>query len=433
MYYFIGIKGSGMASLACILKDQKEEVAGSDIDKYIFIQKTLEDKGIPIYSFDKNNIKDHMNVIIGNAFDSNNEEVAAALQNPTVKTFTYPQFLGHLVEQYKSICVCGTHGKTGTTGMLSHVLGSVDKTGYLIGDGTGYMPQDSTFFVLESCEYKRNFLHYHPDYTLLLNIELDHVDYYKDMDDYLNAFETFVNQAKKGVAIFGDDDTSHQINVKVNHLFYGLKKTNDVFADNVVENEEGVHFDCYYKGTFFGSFHFPLYGLHLLYNALGVITIGILNGLDANLLQDSIASFSGVKRRFNIETKNENVYIDDYAHHPTAIKMTIQAAKQKYPNKKIIAIFKPDRFSRIHYFLDGFNDAFQGADATFLCDFPENAQKEEGIEIGIEDLKRKVENSQIIKEDELAAKFLASLGPAVYVFMSSKDIYNLKNKVKDFH
>ncbi len=433
MYYFIGIKGSGMASLACILKDQNEEVAGSDIDKYIFIQNSLEERNIPIYSFNKDNIQDHMNVIIGNAFDESNEEVVAALQNPTVTTYTYPQFLGHLVDQYHSICVCGTHGKTGTTGMLAHVLSKVSPTGYLIGDGTGYMPKGSENFVLESCEYKRNFLAYHPDYALLLNIELDHVDYYKDMDDYLNAFETFVNQAKKGVAIFGDEENAHKIKINKEHLFYGLNEDNDVCAKNVVEDQDGVHFDCYYKNTFYAHFRFPLYGLHLLYNALGVITIGIMNNLDAALLQEAIASFDGVKRRFNIETNNDNVYIDDYAHHPTAIKMTIKAAKQKYPDKKIIAVFKPDRFSRIHYFIDGFDEAFAQADATFLCDFPENAQKEEGIDITIEDLKNKVKNSQIIKEDEAAAKHLASLGPAVYVFMSSKDIYNLKNKVKDFH
>lgn len=432
MYYFIGIKGSGMASLACILKDCNEEVAGSDIDKYIFIQKNLEDKNIPIYSFDKANIKDGMNVIIGNAFDDSNVEVKEALANPNVKTFTYPQFLGHLVEQYHSICVCGTHGKTGTTGMLSHVFAQVNPTGYLIGDGTGYMPMNSKSFILEACEYKRHFLSYFPDYILLLNIELDHVDYYKDMNDYLDAFETFANQAKKGVAIFGDDETSHQIDIKVNHLYYGLKKTNDVYAENVIEDEDGVTFDCYYQGELFGKFHFPLYGKHLLWNALGVITIGIMNGLDAQLLQDAISSFDGVKRRFNIEENKDNIYIDDYAHHPTAIGCTIAAAKQKYPGRKLIALFKPDRYSRIQYFLDGFSEAFKEADQVFLCRFPENAVPEKGITVTIEDLKAKVEGSQIINEDEEAAKYLASLGPAVYLFMSSKDIYNLKNKVKNF-
>ncbi|NBK97200.1 MAG: UDP-N-acetylmuramate--alanine ligase [Erysipelotrichia bacterium] len=421
-----------MASLACILKDQKEEVAGSDIDKYIFIQESLVAKNIPIYSFNAENIKDGMKVIIGNAFDESNVEVKAALSNPNVTTYTYPQFLGYLVERYHSICVCGTHGKTGTTGMLAHVFENNAPTGYLIGDGTGYMPQNAKNFILEACEYQRHFLAYYPDYILLLNIELDHVDYYKDIDDYLNAFETFANQAKKGVAVFGDDQRSHQIQIKVDHLFYGLDEKNDVYAKNVVEDEQGVSFDCYYHNELFGKFHFELYGKHLLWNTLGVITIGIMNGMSAKMLQTSIASFHGVKRRFNIEENKENIYIDDYAHHPTAIGCTIAAAKQKYPNHRLIAVFKPDRYSRIQYFLDEFKDAFKEADQVFLCHFPENAVREEGISVSIEDLKERIPNAEIIAEDERAGKYLASLGPAVYLFMSSKDIYNLKNKVKIF-
>jgi len=433
MYYFIGIKGSGMASLACILKDCGYEVCGSDIDKEIFIQKNLVEKNIPFYSFDKNNIKDGMNVIIGNAFDETHEEVRAALDNPTVTTYTYPQFLGYLVSQYHSICVCGTHGKTGTTGLLSHVMSFKNPTGYLIGDGTGYMPQDGKTFVLESCEYKRNFLNYYPDYTLLLNIELDHVDYYKSMEDYLNAFETFANQAKKGVALFGDEENTHKLNLNVEHMFYGISDKNDVYAKNIVEDKNGVSFDCYIRNAFFGHFELPFFGMHLLYNALGVITIAYMNGIGAEVLQDSMSTFEGVKRRFNIEEKSENVYIDDYAHHPTAIKCTIDAAKQKYPDMKLIAIFKPDRFSRIEYFLKDFKEAFKDADEVYFCDFPENQVREEGITVTIEDLKNQVEGSIVIKEDEESAKKLAKLGPAVYLFMSSKDIYKLKNKMKNFH
>lgn len=432
MYYFIGIKGSGMASLACILKDCGNEVSGSDIDKEIFIQKNLQEKGIPFYSFNKDNIKDGMNVIIGNAFDESNEEVAAALANPTVKTYTYPQFLGHLVDQYHSICVCGTHGKTGTTGLLSHVMSYVNPTGYLIGDGTGYMPQDGKNFVLESCEYKRNFLAYHPDYTLLLNIELDHVDYYKSMEDYLDAFETFANQAKCGVALFGDEENTHKLNVKTKHMFYGISEDNDVYAKNIVEDTNGVSFDCYINKELFGHFELPFFGMHLLYNALGVITIAYMNGMDADTLQLAMSTFGGVKRRFNIEENNENIYIDDYAHHPTAIKCTIDAAKQKYPNRKIIAVFKPDRYSRIAYFLKEFAPAFVGADEVYFCDFPDNQPKEEGIDVTVEDLRAQVEGSTIIKEDDDSAAMLAKKGPAVYVFMSSKDIYKLKNKMKNF-
>ncbi len=432
MYHFIGIKGSGMASLACILKDTGEEVSGSDIEKFIFTQQSLTQRNIPFTTFDKENIKDNMIVIIGNSFNDSNEEVAAAKQNTSVKTYTYPQFLGHLVTQYNSICVCGTHGKTNTTGMLAHVMNDVSTCGYLIGDGTGYMPKDATNFILESCEYQRNFLAYHPDYAILLNIELDHVDYYKDMDDYLDAFTSFCGQVKKGIAVFGDEENTRKIKYTTPHLFYGLNDNNDVYATNVVEDEQGVSFDCMYQNEFYASFKLPLFGKHLLWNALGVIAIGIMNGIEPEKINLSLQNYEGVKRRFSIEEVGENVYIDDYAHHPTAISLTIEAAKQKYPNKKVIAFFKPDRYSRIEYFLSLFEHAFDGADEVYFFDFPENMEREEGISVTINDLVNMVAGSQLLAETQASAKEMIAKQPACYLFMSSKDIYKFKDIVKNF-
>lgn len=433
MYHFIGIKGSGMASLAEIVADKGEKVSGSDIEKYIFTQKSLEERGIQITSFDANNIKEGMTIIIGNAFDESNVEVKQAKSMEHVTCYYYHEFLGELLKGYQSISVAGTHGKTTTTGLLAHVLGKIKPTGYLIGDGSGKMPENSYYFVLESCEYKRHFMAYHPDYAIVTNIELDHVDYYPSLDSYIKAFEDFTNQVKKGVVLFGEDENIRKLQVNSNHLYYGLSDHNDVQARNVVEQEDGTSYDVYYKGSYFGHFNFPFVGKPLLWNSLGVIAIGIMEGLSATLLQDGIASFGGVKRRFIIEEKNDNVYIDDYAHHPTAIKYMIEAARVKYPGKKVIAIFKPDRYSRIYYFMDRFAEELAKADEVFLCHFPENAAKEDGIEITIADLANKIPGSYITLEDVESAKQLAKHGPAVYLFMSSKDIYKFKNKVKEFH
>lgn len=432
MYYFIGIKGSGMSSLACILKDCGYDVTGSDIQKYIFTQKKLEEHNIPFFSFSREHIKSGMQVIIGNAFDDTNEEVQEALNNPQVKTYTYPEFLGFLTQKYHSICVSGTHGKTTTTGMLAHVFASVQPSGYLIGDGSGYMPKDAQTFILEACEYKRNFLAYAPDYAIVLNLELDHVDYYRDFDDYQNAFGAFVKNVKKGIAVFGDQKETHHLQFAGVHLFYGLQKHNDVYADHVIEDEHGVHFDCFYRNELFSHFDLPFYGVHLLWNALGVIAIGIMNGLSATQLQDGLKSFKGVSRRFHVEEVNGYVYIDDYAHHPTAIALTIDAAKQKYPNKKIVAIFQPDRMSRIAYFLDQFADAFKEASKVYLLPFPENTQVEEGVDVTIRDLREHIDKAVIVNNNEEGVQLLASEKEAVYLFMSSKDIYKFKDKMKDF-
>ncbi|WP_416326523.1 UDP-N-acetylmuramate--L-alanine ligase [[Eubacterium] hominis] len=436
LYHFIGIKGSGMASLAEIVKDRGDEVTGSDIEKFIFTQKPLEERGIKITGFDEANVVEGTTVIIGNAFHEDNPEVKKALilkEQGSAKVYWYHEFLGELVNEYTSVSIAGTHGKTTTTGMVSHVMSLAAPTGYLIGDGTGEMPKNSKYFVLESCEYQRHFLAYEPQYAIITNVELDHVDYYKDMDDYCDAFETFANQVKKGVVIFGDDESARSLKVKTNHLYYGLHEDNDVQAIHVVQNEEGMAFDVLYKKELFGSFKFPFVGKPLLWNSLGVIALGIMEGLSAKLLQEGLASFPGVKRRFTTEEKHGNVYIDDYAHHPTAVKYMIEAARIKYPGKKVIAVFKPDRYSRIFYFMDRFAEELDQADEVYLCHFPENATKEEGIDITIQDLADKCQKAKVILEDEKAAEMLAKRGPAVYLFMSSKDIYKLKNVVKSFH
>ena len=431
-YHFIGIKGSGMASLAEIVADRGEEVTGSDIEKYIFTQKPLEDRGIPITSFNAENIKEGDTVIIGLAFDESNPEVKKALHTPGIKAYWYNEFLGELLKHYTSISVAGTHGKTTTTGMLSYALSHVAPTGFLIGDGHGEMPKHAKNFVLESCEFQRHFLAYHPDYAIITNVELDHVDYYHGIDDYCDAFQTFANQVKKGIVYFGDDPHLPGFTYEVPAYSYGLSDTNDVRAINVVQHADGMTFDILFQGNPFGHFDLPYVGHPLLYNSIGVIALGIMLHVDAATLQESLKTFPGVQRRFIVEENGQNVYIDDYAHHPTAVRYMIEAARIKYPDKKVIAIFKPDRFSRVSYFLNDFAKALDDADEVYLCDFPANAVREPGITVTIDDLVKESSKAQLIKEDDEAARFLAQRGPAVYLFMSSKDIYKLKNKVKNF-
>lgn len=432
LYHFIGIKGSGMASLATIMADLGEVVQGSDIEKYIFTQQALEERNIKILPFDPDNIQPDCVVIIGNAFNEEHPEVQKARSMPSVTCYRYHEFLGHLMDRYCSISVAGTHGKTTTTGMLAHTMAMQAPSGYLIGDGSGFMPQNARYFVVESCEYQRHFLAYRPAYAIITNMELDHVDYYHDMADYHDAFQSFVNQVQKGVVLFGDDDQVRSLTVAQKHLYYGLGEQNDVRAVAVHQGSDGMQFDVLYRNQPFGSFKLPFVGQTFLWNSLGVIAVGIMEGMDAQTLQEALASFPGVKRRFHEEIVNENVYIDDYAHHPTAIRLTIEAARMKYPDRKIIAVFKPDRFSRIAYFLDEFAQALDQADEVYLCEFPENAQKEAGISVTIKDLADKSHKGSVICEDENGAKLLAKQGPAVYLFMSSKDIYKLKNVVKSF-
>ncbi|MBO6046341.1 MAG: UDP-N-acetylmuramate--alanine ligase, partial [Erysipelotrichaceae bacterium] len=373
MYYFIGIKGSGMASLAEILHDLGYEVSGSDIDKYIFIQAELEKRNIPIYSFNKDNIKDGYTVIKGNDFHrETNEEVAAAYDNPNVTVYGYCEFLGKLMENYISIGIAGTHGKTTTTGMAYHLFKDYDKTCVLIGDGTGYAVKDAKYFISETDEYMDHFLYYHNDYALINNIELDHVDYFKSMDQYLKSFETYANQAKKEVVIWGDDPHLPHLNYTKPVVKFGLKESNDIRAVNVINNKDGLSFDVYAHGELFGHFAVPLFGMHTLYDLLGVITLGYLEGMEADYIQNRMATFEGVKRRYTVKEANGNVYIDDYAHHPTAIKFVIEETRTRFPGKPIVAFFQPDRFSRGQRFQKEFAQSMDAADYPYFIDFPEN-------------------------------------------------------------
>ncbi|MBE6114730.1 MAG: UDP-N-acetylmuramate--L-alanine ligase [Erysipelotrichaceae bacterium] len=432
MYHFIGIKGSGMSALACILKEMGHDVQGSDIDKFIFTQVAVEEAGIPILSFNADNINDKdMTVIVGNHFPSTHEEIVKAYAT-CEKVYRYHEFIGEFIKQFTTFSICGTHGKTTTTGMLSHTLEAVEPTSYLIGDSTGKVAPNAINFVLESCEYKRHFLAYHPQYAILTNIDLDHTDYYKDIEDYKNAFETFANQVEKMIVMFGDDENVRALHVTTPHMYFGTKEGNDVRAVNITQTAQGMSFDVLYKNEVFGKFELGLIGHHLLWDALGVIAVCIAKGLTYEQIYEGLRTFPGTKRRFEVSTLGDNIFVDDYAHHPTAIKVTLEAARLRYPDKKLVAVYKPDRYSRLVVFINEFIEALSIADEVCLVPFNENTLKEEGYDIDIHYIADRMPNALIVTEDEESAKKMLEFSPAVYVGMSTKDVYRILNNVKRY-
>lgn len=425
-YHFVGIKGTGMSALAQILFDSGETVQGSDVEKYFFTQKGLEEKNIKILPFDENNINENMTVIAGNAFGDDNVEIVRA-KELGVPFYRYHEFLGEWANRYTSIAITGSHGKTSTTGLLAHVLSENTPTSYLIGDGTGQGKEDSKYFAFEACEYKRHFLYYYPDYALITNIDFDHPDYYRDIDDVFDAFQEMANQVKKGIIACGDDPHVHHIQSKVPVIYYGLGDNNDFQAKNVEESSEGTSFDVYVRGTFYARFTIPMFGDHQILNALAVIAICHYEGMSVSTIQ-SLSSFGGVKRRFAEKKVANQVLIDDYAHHPIEISATIEAARKKYPNKKVIAIFQPHTFSRTETFLEEFAESLSQADAVYLCDIFASAREESGA-LTIDDLKNKLPGANLL--DLSSVDVLKQYESDVLIFMGAGDIQKFQKKYEE--
>lgn len=416
-YHFIGIKGTGMSALAHILHDSGYDVQGSDVERYFFTEDALIKKNIKILPFSEQNIKEGLTIIAGNAFNDDHEEIKAAKQLG-LTFYKYHEFLAEWLERFKSIAVTGSHGKTSTTGLLSHVLSSNHSVSYLIGDGTGKGHKESDYFVFEACEYKRHFLQYSPDYAIMVNIDFDHPDYFSNIDDVFDAFQSMADRVKKGIIAWGDDDYLQQIQTKVPIIYYGFSDSNDFQAQNVKETELGTEFDVYVRNTYYDTFTIPLYGDHHVLNALSVIAFCHYEGMESSVMK-SLASFNGVKRRFSEKVLNDQIIIDDYAHHPIEVTATIDSARKKYPTKQIVAIFQPHTFTRTKIFLDEFAESLQAADHIYLCDIFSSAREVSG-DLTIDDLINKIDHSTLLELDNVET--LKKHADSVLVFMGAGDI-----------
>ena len=424
-YHFIGIKGSGMSSLAQIAYDMGHEVQGSDEETYFFTQEKLEQRNIPMYGYNAENIKEGFEVILGNAFDETHIEYRAA-KDLGLKIYTYAQFLGKLLDEIPSIAVTGAHGKTTTSTMVSNIFKHNFVTSYLIGDGTGHGEKNSDYIVAEACEYYRHFLAYHPNYAIVTNIDFDHPDYFNDEHDMFDAFQSFVNQVKDTVVICGDDRLASQLKPSTAKVVtYGFNEGNDYQIKNVKTTSENSEFDVYKNSELLGTFTMAVFGLHDISNATSAIALADICGLSTDEIQQSLGSYHHAERRFTEHKVATNVVVDDYAHHPSEIKATIDSARRKYSDKQIIAIFQPHTYTRTAKFLNEFAESLLTADKVFLCPIFASVREKEKI-VGIEDLQKVTPGSEIIYGEDNFDKL--NFDNSVILFMGAGNINKLCNK-----
>ncbi|GBG04517.1 UDP-N-acetylmuramate--L-alanine ligase [Lactobacillus rodentium] len=417
--WFIGIKGTGMASLALLLHDLGYNVAGSDIEKYTFTQVPLEKAGIKVTNFDPENIKDEGQVIVkGNAFKQDHPEVNACIEKD-VAWQSYPDTVEEVVQAHTSIGVSGTHGKTSTTSLLAHVLGEVAPTSYLIGDGRGKGVEGSRFFAYEADEYRRHFLAYHPDYQIMTNIDFDHPDYFKDQADYTSAFQTAAEQTKKALFVWGDDPRLQSLKIDIPKYTYGFKDSDDFQATNIEKTTQGSTFNVIANGKDLGRFEIHLFGDHSILNATAVIALAYTENIPMEDIKKGLPTFKGAKRRFSEKDFGDIAVIDDYAHHPTEMRATIQAARQKFPDKELVVVFQPHTYSRTKKYQKDFEEILSDVDKAYVTPIYASARESDG-DITSEDLTANIPGSEVIDLDNI--NDLTKHKNAVVVFMGAGDI-----------
>lgn len=425
--WFIGIKGTGMASLALLLKDLGYDVAGSDIAKYTFTQVLIEKAGIPVTQFSPDNIKDSGQVIVkGNAFKNDNVEVKAC-EDKQIAWQSYPDTVEEIVQMHTSIGVSGTHGKTSTTGILARVMGEAAPTSYLIGDGEGKGVKDSRFFVYEADEYRRHFLAYHPDYQIMTNIDFDHPDYFKDQDDYTSAFQTAANQTKKALFVWGGNERLQALEAKIPKYTYGFEDNDDFQAVDVNRTTAGAEFTVITHGKEIGRFTIHLFGDHNILNATAVIAVAYTEKIPLDDIKKGLLSYTGAKRRFSEKDFGDINVIDDYAHHPTEMRATIQAARQKFPNKRLVVVFQPHTFTRTKKYAKDFEEILRGVDKAYITPIYASAREASG-DISSNDLVANIPGSEVINLDNIAD--LAQNQDSVIVFMGAGDIQKYEDALE---
>lgn len=429
-YYCIGIKGTGMSTLAQILSDLGNDVSGYDDAKgHKFTQDGLEARNIPIYYDGNHEISPDTIVTYSVAFKEDHPEMKRVKSlGLTIKK--YNEIMGDVIDEFTTVGVSGTHGKTTTSSIIRHLLENTVGCNYFIGAGDGHATKENKYYVVESDEFNRHFTAYHPTYSIITNIEAEHLECYKDVDDIRSTFEIFANQTKKLIVANGDNEEVRKINYKTKVLFYGFNENNDIVIKNVYLAETGSSFDLYINNELYGHFSIPLYGKHMVMDAAAAITMVKEIGLEKDTIEKILKTFKNAKRRFAEQRVGESIIIDDYAHHPTEIKVTLEAVKQKYPNKRLVVVFVPNTYSRTRDFKDKFIEAFKIADKTYLTEIDCNREKPEdypGISSSI--IISSLESGEIISESTIDK--LLKEKDSVVCFMGCAYVDGLINAYKE--
>lgn len=404
--HFIGIGGISMSGLAEILLQEHFTISGSDA-KESELTKKLEQSGAVIYYGQcAANIRPGTDLIVYTAaIHEDNEEYQAAKQ-AGIPMLSRAELLGQIMSNYKlSSAIAGTHGKTTTTSMASQIFlaAQADPTisvgGILHAIGGNIRVGRSDYFVTEACEYTNSFLHFYPKYSIILNIEAEHLDFFKDLDDIRRSFRQFAsNTAADGAVILNgeiDDIAGLTQGLKAEIITFGFGPSNDYYPENISYNETGcAQFTLMHQGQHVCDVGLSVPGRHNISNALAAAALAMQMQIQPEAISEGLHAFYGTDRRFQLKGKRGGVtIIDDYAHHPTEIAATLSAAAN-YPHKRILCVFQPHTYSRTKAFLDDFADSLAAADIVVLADIYA-ARETDDLGISSRDLLEKLQKKGV--------------------------------------
>lgn len=402
--YFIGIGGVSMSGLAEILVQKGIKVSGSDMKKGASTIK-LENLGVKInYGHKAENITDDIDLVVYTAAikDDNPELVAARAKG--IDAVERAVLLGSIMSHYpNSIAVAGTHGKTTTTSMISEILLAADADPTITIGGTlstihgNIKVGHSDYFVAEACEYHDSFLKFDPFVAVILNVEAEHLDYFKDINQIRQSFKGFAHNTPSGgyvvinSAVEGLEYITQDLKSSV--VTFGTDKEKSMwYPENIVHNPNGTNtFDAYFEGRFMGHIVLNVPGEHNILNALAACAASTSVGIKMSKIVKGLENYTGVNRRFQYKGKyNGATIVDDYAHHPTEVKATLAAAKL-VEHKTLWCVFQPHTYSRAKALLEDFGTAFMDADKILLADIFAAREKDTGI-ISSRDVAEKIKS-----------------------------------------
>ena len=378
-FHFIGAGGIGMGSLAQLMIEHQAVITGSDrMQGELVAALCRRGADIKVGHHAENLPPDADAVVVSAAITEDNPELELAREQG-ITVYKYAEMLGRLMDSYDGIAVSGTHGKSTTSGWIVHIFTQAGvEANFIIGAklnqlGRSFGIAPGNCFVAEACEYDRSFLNLRPRIACILNIEPDHLDYYSDEDEIVEAFAQFARGTKPGGMVIANGRDANvarvigQLGAEQRFQTFGLDKSCDFSADNIALINGLYAFDVYCNGRLLGPTRISLPGRHNLMNALAVVAVAVNAGLGADSVLKALPEFTGMDRRLTLKARlGRTTILDDYAHHPTEIRASLEGIRQRYQPKRIWCIFQPHQYSRTRFLLDDFAESFKLADITIV-------------------------------------------------------------------